>query len=302
MHAVLFSMLAAVTAAGGAAPPDNPVLAALVRKGVAAPDGSAVKLAAPTMADGLDAEAQAEILTQLAAPHTLPEFLDKSSSAPIALKVKTIHRGQATFRTVDLGFVAHGNWQTLISKKFTESAFKEKKGQANGHVVSQLGFLTAEEMEARGLEPRAKGGQQERYFYTTFMLFDMVEVSATRYALLGQTRSSIVLAARVDPRFAGDAQYPNQWRTVSRDATAKVAYGKPQPYAGAGFYVKVTRLAKPAEAIFVEYHSAFHEPQGWFDGGNTLRAKLPLIAQHEAKEFRGRLAKASQDDTAPKEE
>ncbi len=149
--------------------------------------------------------------------------------------------------------------------------------------------------------PGPRAGNRSAYFYTTVMLFDRVEVSATRHALLGQTASSVVLAARVDPRFVRDAQYPNQWRTVTRNAVAALVFGKPQPYAGAGFYVKVTRLARPAEAIFVEYHSAFHEPHGWFEGENTLRAKLPLIAEHEAKQFRGRLAKASLDDAAPKE-
>ena len=102
------------------------------------------------------------------------------------------------------------------------------------------------------------------------MLFDMVEVSATRYAVLTKTPRSITLAAQVDPRFVGDEQYPNQWRAVTKDAVGKIVFGSPQPYAGAGFYVKATRLELPKDAIFVEYHSVFQEPAGWFEGQNTL--------------------------------
>jgi hypothetical protein len=118
-------------------------------------------------------------------------------------------------------------------------------------------------------------------------------VSATRYALLTRKPASVVLACKVDPRFEKDAEYPNGWRSIERDAAAQLVYGPKQPYSGAGFYVRITKLAKPAGAIFVEYHSAFWEPKGWFDGENLLRAKLPTIANHEVKQFRGKWAKAS---------
>jgi hypothetical protein len=217
------------------------------------------------------------------------------------MKVRTVHSFQGkTFRAVDLGFVAHGSWKTLISDKFSNSVFKTKKEEdekrKEGRTVSKLGFLTAKEIAARGLTRVANGNREERYFYTTFMLFDLVEVSATRYTLVTKTPSSVVLAARVDRRFAADAAYPNQWRLVDRDATAKLIYGKPISYSGAGFYVKCTRLTEPADGIFIEYHSAFHEPKGWFDGQNVLRSKLPTIAHHEVQQFRGKLAKASLEE------
>ena len=41
--------------------------------------------------------------------------------------------------------------------------------------------------------------------------------------------------------------------------------GKPEPYSGgAAFYAKVTRLIKPENAIFVEFHQVFYEPRAWF--------------------------------------
>jgi hypothetical protein len=54
--------------------------------------------------------------------------------------------------------------------------------------------------------------------------------------------------------------------------------------------VKITRLAEPAGSLFVEYHVAFAEPQGWFQGANLLRSKLPIAAQDSVRKFRRTLA------------
>jgi hypothetical protein len=137
---------------------------------------------------------------------------------------------------------------------------------------------------------------EQRYFYTTFKLFDEVEVSATRQAVLTKSPGSLLLAARLDPRFLDDAEYPNQWRSIDAGAAGVPVLGPKQPYRGAGFYVKITRLQRPAGAIFIEYHGAFDEPYGWFQGENRLRSKLPLVADHEVKQFRIKLGLASKEE------
>ena len=305
MNVAVLSLFVALAAAGPAAAEDNPVLAELLSKGVAMPDGSALKLPAPTLPDGLDAAEQTAAITKLAAPnYTIEQFTQKYSSAPVALKVRTVRGEQGTVcRTIDFGFVAHGRWETLVSNKFADTIVntKKKENSEKGRTVSKAGFLTEEETRKRELTPSVKKeGQEERFFYTTFTLFDLVEVSATRDAVLTKSPSSFVLAARVDPRFADDAEYPNQWRGVERNAVGDLVFKKKQPYGGAGFYIKVTRLALPKGTIFVEYHSVFHEPKGWFDGENLLRAKLPTIIQHEVRQFRGKFGKASLDETTEK--
>jgi hypothetical protein len=275
---------------------DNPLLAELLG-GVAVPGAGTVKLPPPTMADGLDADGQRQAINKILPSHTTyAQFIDRSSSAPVGLKIRTVPAAEVC-RTVDLCFVAHGRWSTLISDKFADSVFKTKKNAEQGKgVLVRAGFLTPEEMRKRGLDADKKTLEKSRYFYTTFTLLDRVEVSTTRHAMLTQTPSSVVVAARVDGQFADDPQYSNYWRSVDRDAAGQLVYGKKQPYIGAGFYMKVTKLAKPADTVFVEYHSVFHEPKGWFDGENLLRSKLPTIAQFEAKQFRSRLAKASEGE------
>jgi hypothetical protein len=285
-----------------AAPRTNPVLVELTEKGVAMPDGTFVKLPPPTLPDGLDAAAQSQALTKILPPSmSLAQFTQKSSSAPIALKIRTVRgkKEDATFRLIDLGFVAHGRWETLNSEKFADSFLKTKEKERENanqkRTLSKSGFLSKEEMAKRGLGGATPSGMQQRYFYTTFTLFDEVEVSATRDAILTKSPGSLLLAARLEPRFLNDADYPNQWRSVDRNAAGEVVLGPKQPYRGAGFYVKITRLQRPAGAIFIEYHGAFHEPLGWFQGENRLRSKLPLVADHEVKQFRIKLAKASEE-------
>jgi hypothetical protein len=295
MNAIALNLLVVLVSAGGA-DDKNPLLAQLVEKGVAMPTGTLMKLPSPTMVDGLTTDAQTEVISKVAAAnrYDLKQFLNKDSSAPIGVKIKSKTDGTATIRSMDLSFVAYGKWEVLVSEEFANGFAKAKKqeGEQKGHVVSKSGFLTVEETKQHGLPVLPKTGPQERFFYTTFMLFDQAEISATRDAVLTKTPGSVTVACRVDPRFAKDAVYPNQWRSVDRDAAGKIVYGKPQPYSGAAFYVKATKLAKPEGAIFVEYHSAFNEPQGWFNGEPTLRGKLPMIAQHEIKQFRQKLAMA----------
>jgi hypothetical protein len=50
--------------------------------------------------------------------------------------------------------------------------------------------------------------------------------------------------------------------------------------------MKVTRLAEPVGALFVEQHVVFAEPAGWFDGANLLRPKLPLVIQGKVRAMR----------------
>ena len=51
-------------------------------------------------------------------------------------------------------------------------------------------------------------------------------------------------------------------------------------------YLKITKLAEPAGAVFAEQHITFVEPHGWFDGENLLRSKLPLSVQENVRSTR----------------
>ena len=301
MYIVLFNLclltVSAEAAAGTQAVEANPILTELMEKGVMMSDGKAYKLPAPAMADVLDAAGQKAAIEKIAGGRfTFEELVQKTTSAPVMIRIRTLKAAEgesATIRAIDVWFVAHGKWDTLNSKDFQDSLAKSKDTEGENRIVSKSGILTDEEMQKRKLKLETPEGQEVKFVYATFSLFDQVEVSATRYVVVTREKSDLMTAARIDGRFAKDAEYPNQWRPILRDAAANISLGPRQPYSGAGAYVKITRLAEPADAIFVEGHIVFEEPYGWFEGGNELRSKAPTMIQQRAKIFRSKLGIAS---------
>jgi hypothetical protein len=294
VYCYVFAFCAAAAVAAAA---ENPALKDLLENGVTMSDGKAYKLPAPTMADGLDAAGQRAAIEKLAGTrYKVEDLLLKSTAAPVLIKFRTLKAAEgesAVIRAIDVWFVAYGDWETLNSKEFLDSLAKSKDTEGENRMVSKSGLLTDDEMQKRKLKLDLPQGEEAKFVYTTFSLFDQVEVSATRYAVVTRAKDYLLAAGSIDPRFNADAEYPNQWRPIERDAAANISLGAPHPYTGAGAYAKITRLAEPANAIFVEGHIVFEEPYGWFEGGNQLRSKAPTMIQQRAKIFRSKLGIAS---------
>ena len=279
---------------------DNPIFDELIRNGVEVSDGSAVRLPSPIMPDRLDAAEQRAAMEKVATSrYPIERLVQKSFYAPVVVKVRTVKPSEGeepAVRTVDFWFVAHGDWDVLTSKKFLES-FAGAKGKGPNRVVSKSGTLTEEEMTERKLSATNKDGYKERFVYTTFSLFERVELSATRLAGLTRGDDSWLAAARIDRRFDKDPEYPNQWRALLRDVRAEIKPGKAHPFLHAGGYVKITRLKKPADAVFVECHLVYEEDYGWFDGVNLVKRKVSLMVREKVRTFRRKLAVASEKTT-----
>ncbi len=274
----------------------NPVFDDLITKGVTMSDGSTFKLPRPLLVDGLDAAEQRAVLAKLCDARTpLRAVLRKSSRAPIVVKIRTLRARQKeepAIRSIDFWFVAHGDWDILNSKDFLQSLTKhDEEGQ--GHIVSKSGILTDEEMAQRKLTLPKQDGREERFVYTTFSMFDLVELSTTRLAVLVRGRDSVLAAAKIDPRFDHDRDYPNQWRPLVRNELAEVHLGPAHPYHWGGGYAKITRLKQPADAVMIECHLVYEEPYAWFEGANLVRQKGPLMVQEQVRTFRRKLAIAS---------
>jgi hypothetical protein len=297
MHLMVFRLITAILLGADSPSAENPVFAELLEKGVLISDDVRVKLPPPVIADGLDAEAQHAAIAGIAGlKHPLDELLRKSVVAPFELNIRAIETpGIALARTVDIYFVAYGDWDVLNSKTFREEL---EKGRERKNTDSQLAkFILLDEaaLAKRGISPRSNPEHEEHYHFTMLVLFDKVEISAAVYSWSLQNAGSAILAARIDPRFRDDSEYPNRWRSLIQDLEnpERNAYGPPHSYQYFGFYSKVTRLVKPEGAIFIEDHFVYQEPQGWFGGINLLRSKLPLVVQNEIRDFRRKLAKAS---------
>jgi len=272
----------------------NQVLERLLNKGVPVSDGAFVKLPAPAMPDALDAAGQHALIAKLAeGKHSVEELMRKSIVSPLMLNIQPIKSpgGRSPLRQVDVWFIAYGDWERVSSKDFLESLLGFAGGSATGASTSSSGFLSPAALAKRAIQLESRPDQQEGRYFTRISLFDRVELSATRQVLITRRPDSLLIAAAIDPCFNGDPEYPNQWRSMSRDLDNphRVVYGQPQVYTSAGFYGKITRLAEPAGAMFVEYHVVFEEPEGWFSGANLLGSKLPLVIQDEVRKFRRRV-------------
>jgi hypothetical protein len=288
---LLIQLVVLAAAAADAPAGENAVYKELVGVGVKMSDGASFKLPPPILADGLDAAAQRTAIARAPLARNTPkELLRNSYYAPVEVKVRTLRASAdegPAIRAIDVWFVVHGDWDKLRSKGFLESLFGRQEG--TNRVVSKSGVLTEQEMAKRKLSGKSDG---TRFVYTTFSLFERVEISATRRAVLTEGKDSILAAGRVDARFDKDPDYPNRWRPLVRDARAEIKPGPAHPFSHAGGYAKITRLREPADAALIECHLVCEEAFGWFDGANLVKQKLPAMVQETVRTLRRKLALA----------
>jgi hypothetical protein len=231
------------------------------------------------MPDGLDGAKQKAVITDLIGnDHTYDDFVRKSVVAPQLLKIRDVAPcdPEAPARGVDVWFVAYDD-------RFLRWLVGARKGEGFGN------RLTKEDLARREIEPADEG--RESFRHVEFDFLGRVQIRATVRAVWTTTGESVLIAAEVDPRFRGDPEFPNQWQSVTRGGGTPRP-GPANPWGGAGFYLKITRLAEPAGALFIEQHVIFAEPTGWFDGANLLRPKLPLVIQNKVRAVRREWTKA----------
>jgi hypothetical protein len=271
---------------------ENPVYDELMRHGVPISAKEVVRLPPPTLADGLTAAQQRQAVEAITdGTHTWEDLTRRSVVAPFVFKIRRDESEQGRFgRRVDLWFVAYGKMSTLLNGDWLERQFKTTGNETdpdNGAVVK---MLTESDLARHGIKaPQAADDVQ--FGFAELTLLDKVRLSVTTRGSRFQTRDSATSASLLDPRFANDPQYASCWRPVLRDGNNRRSLGNPEPYFGYGSYAKATRLIDPPGAVFIEYHAAFAEPEGWFNGNNYLCSKLPILAQMIVRQLRRELAK-----------
>jgi hypothetical protein len=279
-------------AAALAAPPDapsheaaNPLYKSLLETGLAVGAKDRAKLPAPTLPDGLDAAKQKEAITALIKDdYKYDDFARNSTVAPQLIKLPAVAGGapNAPARGVDVWFVVYGDVKALDDDKFLDRVMNSGRGSG------QAKPLTVADLMTRKID--APDAKKEGFGHLEFDFLEKVHIKATGRAVWSRTPESVVVAGEIDPRFAGDADFPNQWQSIVKEGGA-TKLGPAQPWAGAAFYLKVTKLAEPAGALFCEQHVVFVEPQGWFGGENLLRSKLPAALQINVRNMRKEWAK-----------
>ena len=261
----------------------NPVYKRLLEQGVfdGKPQGH---LPQPTMADGLDAAAQMTILNTLGAPrHDFKSLTRDSIVAPHLVDIHTVKSGdpERPLQSIEFWFVAHADMKTMSDKAFLDSLLTAEDSEGD--------TLDTAKLEARGI--KINDPERESYGQIVFPLLKKVRLYATGHSYWSRTNDSLLTASIVDSRFREDKDFPNQWRPIL-DRDGKL--GDPEPYTGAGLYMKITQLHQPAGTVFVECHIRGVEPKGWFQGRNLLRSKLPPAIQNQVRTARKQMIRRQQ--------
>ncbi len=270
----------------------NPVYAPLLREGFPMA-GETVKLPAPMLADGLDADAEHKALAALAgSDRALDEMARDSISAPILVKTHDKKLESGTIRLADVSFFVRADFKSIKLDQVSQTIDEQKPVEA-GNMRFTMKRLTPDDLKARGLS--TNGGDGEWYLHATARLLDRINVQATDRVVATRSDVSWVVASRTEDRLKEDATYPNRWNPITREGV-KETNGVAKPYEGGAGYVKLSKLASIPGTLFVEAHFAFFEPKAWFDGAPILRSKISLIAQDRIRKLRRELKTSQPKD------
>lgn len=287
MNAIALTCLLASLAAGADPHAGNGAWLNLCNHGIQLSGEKRWTLPAPTLSDGQTPAQQEKVVASVVgSAYPLSRFLRASAVAPHILHQQLITDGSSPVRVVDAWFVAHGSLDALADRGLIDRVLNTDD---DSDVATSGNELTAAMLAERGIDLAG----DEAFAQGAFRLWKRVEVQAVLHSHGTQSEESVLVAAAIDNRFDRDAQFPNQWRSLSLDAAGQVVGGEAHTYSGLGMYLKATRLAQPAGALFVEWHLAFVEPLEWFDGANLIGAKLPAIVQSRVRALRRELALAA---------
>jgi hypothetical protein len=278
-------MLLGFVQSGATHDDSNPVYKELRNPGFKI-EGESIPLPEATLADGLDQAAQESILKTIAEQngYTLERLMEETPLArhifKTELATKPVH-----YRKIDYWFVAFGDYESLKNEETLESLIGQNKSSGSAAEIKP------EQLSARGIKIDPKNAEHEGFGIVDTELEKLVALKVTGHAFWSQTEDSVLVATMVDPRFAGDKEFPNQWLPLGRNDRGELTRGDPQPYDGSGLYLKVTPLKGKPRAMFIECHIVMSEPLAWFEGKNNLGAKLPTAIQTQIRNMRTELLK-----------
>jgi hypothetical protein len=262
---------------------DNVVWNELLERGIPLAPGQFEKLPAPTMPDGLSPAEQQKKLTEVAGQaYPLPRLLRQSVVSPYILQQRVIEDQAGRGRVVSAWFIVYGDLARLEDTALLDRVLNTEE---DSDVKNDGSRLDAKQLAARDIPWTEERANTEIFAHGTFALWKRVEVDATLRTYWTRSDESVIAAAVIDPRFTDDADFPNRWKPL-QDRPGGATAGTPHPYAALGMYLKVTRLAEPEGALFVEWHLVFEEPQAWFDGANLIGSKMPAIVQSRVRAMR----------------
>jgi hypothetical protein len=285
----------APVAVGDAHLKQNALYRELRSPGIRVGANASVPLPPPLMPDGLDGDRQMAVMAAVVKDsHPVEEFLRDAVDAPFVVRVFALDAVEpgSPVRRFSVAWVVYGSLDRVV-----EPAFRERFVRLIGRGDVELHELTDIELARRKIiVPK---GQTEFYTNYNIPLFDRVQLSETKHNVQTRSSESVIIASLLDSRFLDDLIFPNTWQRVAVQGDGDVTFGAPQRYTGAASYLKLTRLAKVPNAMFGEFHVAYTEPSGWFNGTNFMSSKIPILARTEVHGLRRELSRMKAPATQP---
>lgn len=252
--------------------------------------GQKITLPPPRLMEGTRADAQRAALEELAgSDQAVDDLLRDSVTAPFIIKVHDVKANGATVREADIWFAVHGDLKNIDPAQ--EAARTDQKAVEVANMWFQTRLLKADEIRAAGVKAGDTNVGKSWYTHIHAKLLDRIDFEVTNRVVASRSAESLVIASATDPSFATAGAPSNGWKSLSKTGSSPTDEGARQAYAGGISYAKISRVALQPDALFVEMHVAFVEPDGWFQGSPILRSKFSIAAQDQIRALRLVLAK-----------
>lgn len=295
------------------------LLLQMTTTGITLSDGVSYTLPEPTFlsisGEPVDPALAEKSIAQIAGPQGVSGFTRDSVVAPMAVRTEAIEDADGTRigHFIDVTFVVHQSIadirQLKVLDNFKSATADDPSGEtiqftdndsADALETTMTRSLTEAELSQFGVTADQDQDQdQDALGYLRLPLLGKVILSgvarARRSVWSSEDKSApVILTWLLDSRFGSDApqadSIANQWRAIQRSEVGQRELGPPQPYAGMGGYVAIAPLPSDPAASIVQIRFVIHEPEGWFEGRNLLRSKLPLLIQDRVRNIRRELA------------
>jgi len=246
----------------------------------------------PILQTGMTAADQRKAIGAILGNLEPDRFFNRSVVSPFVFQLEPISKlaDGGNRQRLDVYFVAYGKLADIDPKKMMDDFTGPETPKTPG-LPDVARALTEKEMNDRGLafgdQPDGSG---RSFGILGANILDKVFVTGITGTRYRKTDDSIELHLELAPTLVEDQAFPARWHPISRSGDGTFQLSPGNPYADLSAMIKATKLADVDDAVFIEVHVVYAEPQGWFEGRNLLRSKLPPVLQDAVRKFRRKLA------------
>ncbi len=260
----------------------------LVETGVEIEATQRVRLEPPLLNQSQTTSERKSALDRLAGDENWERFARNSPVAPIALDIRSIESssGGRIGYAVKSAFVLHTSMERLRDQTLMERLFGKPD------LNDQEGMLRFEEITQAKLQEFRVEVESGKITYSrvAIPLLNKIRLQGVIRVERVESERELDVSWLFDNTLGEkNPEWQSVWLPLSTNDLAETIVGPPQPYSGSGGYIRLSEIDQPEKMVVVEMGWVIHEPHAWFEGGNLLRSKLPLLIQESVRSFRKKL-------------